>query len=145
MAPEGKTSLVLELFCERTDPVWQASDQSICELVTQDLAEKLQFIEPREVIGGFAVRSIDAYPRYHVGYQDAVEGIKQHLGSFENLSIVGRGGTFRYNNTDHSIETGLLAARNVLGESHDLSSVNSEQEYHEERRVVAEGSGSVAV
>jgi hypothetical protein len=87
------------------------------------------------VIGGFAVRSRDAYPRYGLGYKAAVDTIKQCLQSLENLCIVGRGGTFRYNNTDHAIETGLLAARHLLGEDVDLDSVNSEDEYLEERRV----------
>jgi hypothetical protein len=48
---------------------------------------------------------------------------------------VGRGGTFRYNNADHAIETGLLAARGILGEAVDVDSVNSASEYLEERRV----------
>jgi protoporphyrinogen oxidase len=137
MAPEGKTSLVLELFCERTDEIWQRSDESLCDLVTADLAHKLRFIEPGEVTGGFAVRSLDAYPRYSIGYRAAVDALKGYLRSFPNLSIVGRGGTFRYNNADHSIETGLLAARNILGEAVDVDSVNSAQEYLEERRVPA--------
>jgi hypothetical protein len=50
-----------------------------------------------------------------------------------HISIAGRGGTFRYNNADHSIETGLLVAQNLLGESHDVDAVNTEQEYHEEK------------
>jgi len=135
MAPEGKTSLVLELFCEAGDATWERSDGDLCELVARDLAEKLHFIQPGEVIGGFAVRSRDAYPRYGLGYREAVDTIKGYLRSFPNLSIVGRGGTFRYNNADHSIETGLLAARNILGEAVDVDGVNSEQEYLEERRV----------
>jgi hypothetical protein len=51
------------------------------------------------------------------------------------LQIIGRYGTFRYNNTDHSIETGLLAAKNILGEHHDLDRVNADSEYHEIKRV----------
>lgn len=137
MAPEGKTSLVLEFFCEPGDALWQRSDDELCELGARDLAEKLGFIEPREVLGAFAVRSRDAYPRYHVGYQAAVEAVKGHLRSFANLWIVGRGGTFRYNNTDHALETGLLAARGILGEAADIDSVNSAPEYLEERRFVA--------
>jgi protoporphyrinogen oxidase len=137
MAPVGKTSLVLELFCEAGDELWGSSDEALCELVVRELSEKLGFIEPREVIGGFAVRSRDAYPRYSLGYREAVAAIKDYLRSFRNLSIVGRGGTFRYNNADHSIETGLLAARALLGEAADVDSVNSEPEYLEERRVPA--------
>jgi len=137
MAPEGKTSLVLELFCEAGDELWQRTDDDLVDLVAGDLADKLHFIEKNEVLGGFAIRSRDAYPRYGLEYRDAVSAIKTCLGSFENLNIVGRGGTFRYNNTDHAIETGLLAARHILGEDVDLDSVNSEQEYLEERRVPA--------
>ena len=61
--------------------------------------------------------------------------IKHFIGELENLQIIGRYGTFRYNNTDHSIETGLLAAKNILGESHDLDQVNADKEYHEIKRV----------
>jgi protoporphyrinogen oxidase len=135
MVPNGKTSLVLEIFCEADDEMWRRSDADILALVTRDLSQYLHFVEPNEVIGGFVERSRDAYPRYAVGYGAVVDAIKSCLRSFPNLSIVGRGGTFRYNNADHAIETGLLAARNILGESVDMDSVNSEPEYHEERRV----------
>jgi protoporphyrinogen oxidase len=137
MAPEGKTSLVLELFCEAGDEIWRSSDEALCELAVRELSGKLHFVEPRDLIGGFAVRSRDAYPRYSLGYREAVDRIKAYLRSFRNLQIVGRGGTFRYNNADHSIETGLLAARALLGEAADVDSVNSEPEYLEERRVPA--------
>jgi protoporphyrinogen oxidase len=135
MAPEGKTSLVLEIFCEADDEVWKRSDAHLLDVAVRDLSDRLHFIEPRDMIGGFAVRSRDAYPRYGLGYKGAVDTIKQSLHALENLCIVGRGGTFRYNNTDHAIETGLLAARHILGEDVDLDSVNSEDEYLEERRV----------
>ncbi|HEX8968471.1 MAG TPA: FAD-dependent oxidoreductase [Chloroflexota bacterium] len=135
LAPAGQTSLVLEVFCEAGDQVWQTSDEGLCELVTRDLAAYLNFIEPKDVIGGFAVRLRDAYPRYGLDYRPAVDAIKSHLRTFANLQIVGRGGTFRYNNADHAVETGLLAARNLLGEETiDIDTVNSANEYLEERR-----------
>ena len=49
----------------------------------------------------------------------------------EGLHIVGRTGTFRYNNADHSIEMGLLLAQKILGYDVDHMSVNTEPEYHE--------------
>ena len=48
--------------------------------------------------------------------------------------MVGRGGTFRYNNADHSIEMGLLMGRRLLGDDVDYMAVNTEDEYHEEIR-----------
>jgi protoporphyrinogen oxidase len=138
MAPAGKTSLVLELFCNVDDPLWQRSDDDVCQLAVDDLVDRLHFVERNEVLGAFALRSRDTYPRYGLEYKAAVDGIKAHLRSFPNLNIVGRGGTFRYNNTDHSIETGLLAARHILGERVDVDSVNSASEYLEERRVASD-------
>jgi len=144
LAPAGKTSLVLELFCEAGDEIWRTSDEGLCELVTRDLAHYLHMIEPSEVIGGFAMRLRDAYPRYGLDYRGAVDTIKSHLKSFSNLQIVGRGGTFRYNNADHAIETGLLAARNLLGETTlDVDTVNSAAEYLEERRRTAAAPAAV--
>ncbi|MDF2760119.1 MAG: amine oxidase, flavin-containing, partial [Thermomicrobiales bacterium] len=92
-------------------------------------------ITPDEVIGGFIVRAPRAYPAYVIGYEKPLAMIRAFIGEMENLQIIGRYGTFRYNNTDHSIETGLLAAKNILGESHDLDQVNADDEYHEIKRV----------
>ena len=88
------------------------------------------------MIEGFVLRAKQAYPVYSLDYAQRVGTLKQHLTRHaDRISIAGRGGTFRYNNADHSIETGILVARNLLGEDHDVDAVNVEQEYHEERVV----------
>ncbi len=135
MAPDGKTSVVLEYFCNQGDDIWSMSDADLCELSLHYMSDVLHFVERNESLGGFAVRCRDAYPTYTLGYKARVEAIKTYLKSFSNLQIVGRGGTFRYNNSDHSIETGLKAASNLLGEQHDLTLVNSSTDYLEEKRV----------
>lgn len=133
MAPEGTTSLVCELFCNRGDAFWTAPDDVLIELAVKEFAE-LGFFDRQEVLDGFVVRAVRAYPVYTLGYQRHLDVLKRYLRRFENLQIVGRYGTFRYNNSDHSVETGILAARNLLGERHDLDLVNSAPEYLEERR-----------
>jgi hypothetical protein len=40
----------------------------------------------------------------------------------------------RYNNMDHSLLTGVLAARNIGGAQHDLWEINEESQYLEERK-----------
>lgn len=137
MAPDGKTSLVCELFCNRHDAYWDADDSTLVDLAVKEFSDGIGFIDRRDVIDGFAVRAVRAYPTYTLGYQQHLDTLKAYLRSFENLQIVGRYGTFRYNNSDHSVETGILAARNLLGERHDIDLVNSESEYHEEKRRVA--------
>jgi protoporphyrinogen oxidase len=143
LAPEGKTSLVLEVFCEADDAMWRRSDADLCDLVVHDLTHILHLVEPGDVLGGFAVRSRDAYPRYTLGYREAVDAIKAQLSTFRNLSPVGRGGTFRYNNSDHAIETGLLAARKALGEAVDVDTVNGDTVYLESGRAPMLGRGDL--
>jgi hypothetical protein len=132
---QAKTSIVAEYFCSFGDEVWGSSDEALVERTAQHLAADLGFIAPREVLGGFAVRAPRAYPSYTLGYQDALAVLKGFVDSFANLQIIGRYGTFRYNNADHSVETGLLAAKNILGERHDLDRVNAEREYLEIKRL----------
>jgi protoporphyrinogen oxidase len=136
MVPDqAKTSIVAEYFCSFGDDIWGSSDDALVERTAKHLADDLGFITRDEVLGGFAVRAPRAYPAYTLGYQDALAALKGFVASFANLQIIGRYGTFRYNNADHSVETGLLAAKNILGERHDLDRVNAEREYLELKRL----------
>jgi protoporphyrinogen oxidase len=129
------TSIVAEYFCSFGDDIWQMSDEALVAQTVRHLVHDLRFVEEREVLGGFCIRAPRAYPSYVLGYEAPLATVKQFVSRFENLQIIGRYGTFRYNNTDHSIETGLLAAKNILGEQHDLDRVNADREYHEVKRV----------
>jgi len=68
-----------------------------------------------------------------------------YLRGFENLQSIGRSGMFRYNNQDHAIEMGLLAAGNVLGGKriHDLELVGVEDLYLERGAAVLTGQDKV--
>ena len=63
--------------------------------------------------------------------------IVQYTDKFENLFLLGRNGTHRYNNMDHSMLTAMTAVDNILAGKKDKSNiwnVNSENEYHEEKK-----------
>ena len=135
MVPPGKTSIVAEFFCTIGDATWSKSDEEVCEMAIHHLSDTLGFIRKSEVSGAFAFRAPQAYPVYDLQYQSNLQLIKDYVATIKNLQIVGRGGTFRYNNSDHSIEMGLLAAKNLLGEQHRIDAVNEEKEYLEEKRV----------
>jgi protoporphyrinogen oxidase len=142
MVPDqSKTSVVAEYFCSYGDEIWNMSDEALVEQTARHLSDDLHFVSRREVIDGFVVRSPRAYPSYTLGYEAPLGLLKRFVDSFENLQIIGRYGTFRYNNADHSVETGLLAAKNILGESHDLDRVNAEKEYHEIKRIAPQPVG----
>ena len=75
-----------------------------------------------------------AYPVYDRSYQQHVALIRQYLATFSNFQTIGRNGLHRYNNQDHSMLTGVYAARNIAGEQHDVWTVNTETAYHEDGR-----------
>lgn len=136
MVPSDEfTSLVVEYFCSFGDTIWSMTEEQLVEQTIKHLIEDMGLITRDEVIDGFIIRAPRAYPSYTIGYEEPLLKIRAFIDSITNLQIIGRYGTFRYNNTDHSIETGLLAAKNILGEEHDLDLVNAEKEYHEEKRV----------
>jgi hypothetical protein len=72
-----------------------------------------------------------AYSVYDEAYSQGVAAIKKSLETVPNLQLAGRNKLHRYNNQDHSMLTGALAARNVLGGKYDLWQVNADAEYHE--------------
>jgi len=99
-----------------------------CELETLGLARS------SDVWEGFVIRQPGAYPVYDENYKKHLDDIRRYLDGFVNLQTIGRNGMHRYNNMDHSMLTGILAARNISGEQHDLWAVNDEDEYLEETR-----------
>jgi protoporphyrinogen oxidase len=132
MVPDqSTTSLVLECFCTKDDHIWKMTDEEVGRRCVEDLEKKLKFIDSSEVIDVSCVRTLQAYPVYDLQYADKIQTINDFLSKFEGLHIVGRGGTHRYNNADHSIEMGLLLGRKILGYDVDHMDVNTESEYHE--------------
>ncbi len=135
MVPDqSTTSLVLECFCTKDDHIWQMSDEAVGRRCIEDLQNKLKFIDSSEVIDFSCVRTLQAYPVYDLQYGEKIKTINDFIARFEGLHIVGRGGTHRYNNADHSIEMGLLLGRKILGYDVNYMDVNTEAEYHEIKR-----------
>ncbi|MGB3405700.1 MAG: NAD(P)/FAD-dependent oxidoreductase [Microcoleaceae cyanobacterium] len=132
MVPDlSKTCLGLEYFCTKGDEIWELSDAELIALATEEI-EKLGLAKASEVKDGTILRQPKAYPVYDRDYRQHLQVIQDYLVQFDNLQTIGRNGMHRYNNQDHSMLTGLLAAKNILGENHDLWNVNTERSYHEE-------------
>jgi len=134
MVPDpSRTSLGLEYFLWQKDEEWKWSQDQLIDLGVQEAA-RIGLIEPNEVEDGTVVRMKKAYPVYDQWYQQSLATIRNYLETFSNLQTVGRNGLHRYNNQDHSMLTGVYAARNIVGEKNDVWAVNTEMEYHEEVR-----------
>lgn len=101
------------------DELWDATDDQIFQRTIGDL-EKTELIRREEVKGYFTKRIRYAYPKYTLDYRKYLLPLLEYLQGFENLIPNGRQGLFRYNNMDHSIEMGFLAADHIIaGKSRD--------------------------
>ena len=130
----GKSSIGMEYFCDRGSELWEMEDADLIALASNELAA-LGLASSALVVDGTVIRQEKAYPVYDGEYQAALAEIREWLDGIENLQVIGRNGMHRYNNQDHSMLTGMLAARNIMGANHDLWDVNVERSYHEEFQV----------
>lgn len=132
MVPDAsKTCLGLEYFCTVGDDLWAMSDEALIDLGRKELAQ-IGLARADRVLDGTVVRMPKAYPVYDDGFADAVDATRHFLDQFENLQLIGRNGSHKYNNQDHSMVMAMLAVRNIFGEQHDLWAVNADDEYQEE-------------
>jgi protoporphyrinogen oxidase len=129
-SPE-KTCLGLEYFCFEGDGLWSMSDAELIALGTREVGE-IGLVDPAKVIDGAVVRVPKAYPVYDGKHIEALEVLRQYFAGFSNLQLAGRNGLHKYNNQDHAMITGILAAEALLGRKVDPWTVNVEDEYLEE-------------
>lgn len=135
MVPNGHTTcLGLEYFCTEGDRLWQMADADLIEQGRREVAQ-IGLLNEADVIDGVVFRQPKAYPVYTGEYKEYLEQIKSYLDSIPNLQTAGRNGLHMYNNQDHSMLTAMLAVKNILGEQHDIWTVNTERSYHEEVQI----------
>ena len=134
---EGRTCLGMEYFCFEGDGLWNSPDEELIALASREL-ESLGLADPSRVVDGTVVRMPKAYPVYDSTYAEHLSTVREHLDPIPNLHLVGRNGMHKYNNQDHSMLTAMMTVWNMQGAQHDVWSVNTDYEYHEEIRVPEE-------
>jgi len=138
------TILAVELWCSKDDELWSADETKLIECCTKEL-RNIGLLGDDRVLDGHVKRIARSYPVYQRGYQEHIARIQRYLASLSGLSLIGRYGAFKYNNQDHSILMGLLAAENILaGAGHDLWEINADfDRYQEQSLITATGLVSV--
>jgi protoporphyrinogen oxidase len=133
MVPDPRyTVLGLEYFCFDSDSMWNAPDAELISLGARELAQ-LGLGDGSKVVDGTVVRQRAAYPVYDGQYRSAIEVIRDYIErELPNLQLAGRNGMHKYNNQDHAMMTGMMAAWNIMGGSYDLWRVNADALYLEE-------------
>jgi protoporphyrinogen oxidase len=137
---KDSTIVVLEYWCYDNDKMWKDSDADLVSLAKTE-AKKTGLLGDAEITDGFVYKIPRCYPVYSKGYKEFLKPVEDYLSTVPDLSVIGRYGAFKYNNQDHSILMGLLAAENIIKDSkHDLWDINTDYEdYQETSTITATG------
>jgi protoporphyrinogen oxidase len=131
---EEASILALEYWCNDDEPLWSEDDARLIARATAEIA-RTGLCPGHAIDAGHVHRIKRCYPIYERGYRARLEPVERHLSSIDGLSVVGRYGAFKYNNQDHSMLMGLLAARSIAagaGRASDLWSVNTDYDAYQE-------------
>jgi protoporphyrinogen oxidase len=135
MIKDANTTWIgMEYFCNKTDALWVQSDEAIQQLAVAELIN-MDLARAEDVLDSTVRRMEKTYPAYF-GTYDRFDIIKSYTEQFENLFLIGRNGMHKYNNADHSMLCAMVAVDNIVAgvtSKANLWSINTEQEYHEEK------------
>jgi protoporphyrinogen oxidase len=128
-----QSTLSVEYFTFKNEGLWQMTDEDLTQLAIDELGY-LGLVGTGRVQQAWVVRETESYPTYFLGYQEPYGTLKGAMDRYTNLTPIGRGGMYKYNNQDHSTLSGILAARNYLklpGTPYNLWEINIDAAYHE--------------
>ena len=108
LAPPGKTGICVEVTGAGGNVIGNeaALDRTIRAALVQ-----VGLVASTDVITGVHVERIPgAYPVYRLNCREEMEKVTACVSAYENIRLLGRTGTFWYNNMDNSIEASLNLA-----------------------------------
>jgi len=105
-APTGRSGVCVELVCTEGDEVWREPERLRRE-IEHDLV-RVGLCRGRESIRDLHVERVrEAYPIYTLDYPSRLARAIGSVAELGNVALLGRSGTFWYNNMDHSIRQAL--------------------------------------
>lgn len=140
---EKSTIVALEYWSYDDDEIWKKTDADLIALAKTEM-QKTGLVNGLAISDGFVYKIPKCYPVYQRGYKEPLHVVENYLTSIQNLSVIGRYGAFKYNNQDHSILMGVLAAENIAqGKNHNLWEINTDYEAYQEKSTITASGLSV--
>lgn len=129
---EENTILAMEYWCYSNDAIWNDTDENIIELAKKEISAT-GLLKNAHILEGKVIKINKCYPVYESDYKKKLDPVEKFLDTINNLTVIGRYGAFKYNNQDHSIYMGILAAKNISENArYNLWSVNTDYEEYQE-------------
>lgn len=133
---EKNTIVVLEYWSYDEDKIWNQTNDELIALAKSEMI-KTGLVKDLKLTDGHVIKIPKCYPVYRIGYKEPLQKVEKYLSGIKNLSVIGRYGAFKYNNQDHSILMGLLAAENIVkGTNHNLWEINTDYETYQEKSTI---------
>ena len=112
-APEGYSGINVEITCFEDDDVWK-NPESMLDIVRKDLLNTKLVKREEDIENIWIERVRNTYPIYDKDYKKNLASAMEELSVVKNLVLLGRCGTFWYNNMDHSMKMAMDYAENIL-------------------------------
>ena len=90
------------------------------EIIATSDADRINYLAKGDVVSSCVFRLKYAYPFYDLDYKHKLDAVVKFLET-DDCYLLGRTGTFRYNNADNSIEMGLRLAENFVNNESNKS------------------------
>ena len=113
MSPEGKTSIIAEIPCQKNDEIWKIDESEVVEKIKTDLIN-CGFFNSNELLNVQTKKIFNAYPILEKDFENKVAPIFNYLSNFKNLTLTGRNGLFEYSH----IHNHMKNARKIIDEHH---------------------------
>lgn len=134
----NSTILALEYWCYDEDDFWHFSDEQFIAQAKDEM-QKTGLLKGCPVTDGYVYKIHRSYPTYHKGYKHDLAPLEEYVQTIEHLQCIGRYGAFKYNNQDHSLLMGILAAENINDNTqHNLWNVNTDYDTYQESSLITE-------
>jgi protoporphyrinogen oxidase len=135
---EKDSILCLEYWCNFDDPLWHLDDKGLIDIARKEVYST-GLLHEADIPEGHIIRIPRSYPVYFKNYKEILKPIQEYLDTINNLQVIGRYGSYKYNNQDHSIFMGLLAAENVIyNKKNDLWAINTDYDTYQESSIISE-------
>ncbi|RJQ27344.1 FAD-binding protein [Candidatus Parcubacteria bacterium] len=114
---DDSTALSVELPTYKGDMIWEHPEKFL-NLIIQDLI-RVGYINNFNEIQSFHIERVEnTYPVYELDYLAELGKSYKSLEGLRNLWLLGRCGTFWYNNMDHSIKMAIDISNHILNGIH---------------------------